>query len=227
MAYSWFIAIVLFVASFTAATAGFGFALVSMPLITLVVSPRFAVPFVMGMRPSSTLGLSGRVCQWNPPRGNRHEWSAVADLSNLQQMGENPDQGNPPILLFYHGVLFPFRPCAHKGVDPLRIAIQPALSARSCPGGSYGILPFQEAELGTFQQDLALLVACRRAAPHFCIGRPYPPSLCPGISAFEPGPQQPGVIYPHSIVGCGGVVAGDPILRDQNRGERLAVLEKE
>ena len=47
MAYSWFIAIVLFVASFTAATAGFGFALVSMPLITLVVSPRFAVPFVM------------------------------------------------------------------------------------------------------------------------------------------------------------------------------------
>ena len=47
MAYSWFIAIVLFVASFTFGTAGFGFALVSMPLITLVLSPRFAVPFVM------------------------------------------------------------------------------------------------------------------------------------------------------------------------------------
>lgn len=47
MAYSGFIAIVLFVASFTFGTAGFGFALVSMPLITLVVSPRFAVPFVM------------------------------------------------------------------------------------------------------------------------------------------------------------------------------------
>lgn len=47
MAYSGFIAIVLFVASFTFGTAGFGFALVSIPLMTLVVSPRFAVPFVM------------------------------------------------------------------------------------------------------------------------------------------------------------------------------------
>jgi len=42
-----FISVVLFFASFTLGTAGFGFALVSMPLISLVASPKFAVPFVM------------------------------------------------------------------------------------------------------------------------------------------------------------------------------------
>ncbi len=47
MPYSWFIAIVLFLASFTLGTAGFGFALVSMSLISLVASPRVAVPFIM------------------------------------------------------------------------------------------------------------------------------------------------------------------------------------
>jgi uncharacterized membrane protein YfcA len=47
MPYSWFIAIVLFFASFTLGIAGFGFALVSMPFLSLFVSPKFAVPFVM------------------------------------------------------------------------------------------------------------------------------------------------------------------------------------
>ena len=47
MAQPLFISVVLFFASFTLGTAGFGFALVSMPLISLVASPKFAVPFVM------------------------------------------------------------------------------------------------------------------------------------------------------------------------------------
>lgn len=47
MSHSWVIAIVLFFASVTAGTAGFGFALVSIPIISLVASPKLAVPFVM------------------------------------------------------------------------------------------------------------------------------------------------------------------------------------
>jgi uncharacterized membrane protein YfcA len=47
MLYSWFIAIVIFFASVTSGTAGFGFALVSMPFISLVVSPKLAVPFII------------------------------------------------------------------------------------------------------------------------------------------------------------------------------------
>lgn len=47
MPYSWFIAIVLFFASFTLGAAGFGFAVVSLPPISLVASPKFAVPFIM------------------------------------------------------------------------------------------------------------------------------------------------------------------------------------
>ncbi len=39
-----FICIVLFLASFTLGTAGFGFAVVSVPLLSLIVSPTFAVP---------------------------------------------------------------------------------------------------------------------------------------------------------------------------------------
>lgn len=47
MAHSLFISIVLFFGSFTLGTAGFGFALVSIPLISLVTSPKLAVPFIM------------------------------------------------------------------------------------------------------------------------------------------------------------------------------------
>lgn len=47
MSHSWLIAIILFFASVTAGTAGFGFALVSIPFISLVASPKLAVPFVM------------------------------------------------------------------------------------------------------------------------------------------------------------------------------------
>ena len=47
MPYSWFIVIALFLASFTLGTAGFGFAMVSLSLISLVASPKLAVPFIM------------------------------------------------------------------------------------------------------------------------------------------------------------------------------------
>ncbi len=47
MAHFLFISIVLFFASFTLGTAGFGFAIVSMSLISLVTSPKLAVPFIM------------------------------------------------------------------------------------------------------------------------------------------------------------------------------------
>jgi hypothetical protein len=47
MSHGLFVGIILFFASFTLGTAGFGFALVSVPLLALVVSPRIAVPLVV------------------------------------------------------------------------------------------------------------------------------------------------------------------------------------
>jgi uncharacterized membrane protein YfcA len=47
MWYHVFVSLVLFLASFVFGTAGFGFALVSVPLLALVVSPKLAVPFVL------------------------------------------------------------------------------------------------------------------------------------------------------------------------------------
>ncbi len=42
-----FVSIVLFLASFTLGTAGFGFSLVALPLLSLAVAPRSAVPFLL------------------------------------------------------------------------------------------------------------------------------------------------------------------------------------
>jgi len=47
MSYYILISFILFLGSFALGTAGFGFALVSVPLLSIVVSPKFAVPFVL------------------------------------------------------------------------------------------------------------------------------------------------------------------------------------
>lgn len=47
MDYYAFVSIILFLASFTLGTAGFGFTLVALPLLSLAVAPRLAVPFLL------------------------------------------------------------------------------------------------------------------------------------------------------------------------------------